>query len=232
MLFRSRISAVTEERRLNLVRKELAWLRRGPPARTSKPKFRIDAANALIADEPPARDRLELQRFATSRLGKDVFDLKHVSLSVPGRTLLRDLSWSIGPGARIGLIGVNGSGKTSLLRLLIGETTPDAGTVPAAPVMGAIGALAFAANLGVAALLYRWREGDSNMRSVWICTRNDAIGNLAVLAAAAGVLGSGTGWPDYIVAAIMSGLALAGAFQVTRQALAELAPTRSAAPAE
>jgi ATPase subunit of ABC transporter with duplicated ATPase domains len=83
----------------------------------------------LIADEPPARDRLELQRFATSRLGKDVFDLKHVSLSVPGRTLLHDLSWSIGPGARIGLIGVNGSGKTSLLRLLIGETTPDAGTV-------------------------------------------------------------------------------------------------------
>ena len=70
------------------------------------------------------------------------------------------------------------------------------------------------------------------MRSVWLCTRNDAIGNLAVLVAAAGVFGSGTGWPDYVVAAIMSGLALAGAFQVTRQALAELAPTRSAAPAE
>ena len=107
-----------------------------------------------------------------------------------------------------------------------------AGTVPAAPLMGAVGALALAANLGVAALLYRWREGDSNMRSVWICTRNDAIGNLAVLAAAAGVFGSGTGWPDYIVAAIMSGLALTGAFQVARQALAELAHTRSAAPAE
>ena len=97
-----------------------------------------------------------------------------------------------------------------------------AGTVPAAPVMGMVGALAFAANLGVAALLYRWREGDSNMRSVWICTRNDAIGNLAVLVAAAGVLGSGTGWPDYIVAAIMSGLALVGASQVARAALAEL----------
>ncbi len=98
-----------------------------------------------------------------------------------------------------------------------------AGTVPAAPVMGVVGALAFAANLGVAALLYRWREGDSNMRSVWICTRNDAIGNLAVLVAAAGVFGSGTGWPDYIVAAIMSGLALVGAFQVARAALQELA---------
>ena len=107
-----------------------------------------------------------------------------------------------------------------------------AGTVTEAPVMGVVGALALAANLGVAALLYRWREGDSNMRSVWICTRNDAIGNLAVLAAAAGVFGSGSGWPDYIVAAIMSGLALVGAFQVTRQALQELAHTKAAAPAE
>ncbi len=97
-----------------------------------------------------------------------------------------------------------------------------AGTVPEAPVMGIVGALALAANFGVALLLYRWREGDSNMRSVWICTRNDAIGNLAVLAAAAGVFGSGSGWPDYVVAAIMSGLALVGAFQVTRQAIAEL----------
>ena len=97
-----------------------------------------------------------------------------------------------------------------------------AGTVPEAPVMGVVGTLAFAVNLGVAALLYRWREGDSNMRAVWICTRNDAIGNLAVLVAAAGVFGSGTGWPDYVVAAIMSGLALVGAFQVARHALAEL----------
>lgn len=97
-----------------------------------------------------------------------------------------------------------------------------AGTVPSAPVMGAVGALAFAANLGVAFLLYRWREGDSNMRSVWLCTRNDAIGNLAVLVAAAGVFGSGAGWPDYLVAAIMSGLALTGAFQVARHALDEL----------
>lgn len=105
-----------------------------------------------------------------------------------------------------------------------------AGTVPAAPVMGIVGALALAANFGVALLLYRWREGDSNMRSVWICTRNDAIGNLAVLAAAAGVFGSGSGWPDYIVAAIMSGLALVGAFQVTRQAIAELRHSREAGP--
>jgi Co/Zn/Cd efflux system component len=107
-----------------------------------------------------------------------------------------------------------------------------AGTVPEAPVMGAVGALALVANLGVAVLLYRWRDGDSNMRSVWICTRNDAIGNLAVLAAAVGVFGSGTGWPDYVVAAIMAGLALTGAIQVTRHALAELAHTRRAAPAE
>jgi len=121
-----------------------------------------------------------------------------------------------------------------LFGLWVGATTIQhalAGTVPEAPVMGAVGALALVANLGVAVLLYRWRDGDSNMRSVWICTRNDAIGNLAVLAAAVGVFGSGTGWPDYIVASIMSALALVGALQVTRQALGELARTRTA-PAE
>ena len=109
--------------------------------------------------------------------------------------------------------------------LWIGVTTVHhaiTGTVPAAPVMGAIAVLAFAANFAVAALLYRWREGDSNMRSVWICTRNDAIGNLAVLAAAAGVFGSGAGWPDYAVAAIMSSLALWGAGQVILHARSEL----------
>ena len=105
-----------------------------------------------------------------------------------------------------------------------------AGTVPEAPVMGVVGALALAANFGVALLLYRWRDGDSNMRSVWICTRNDAIGNLAVLAAALGVFGSGSGWPDYLVAAIMSGLALVGAFQVTRAAVAELRHARESEP--
>lgn len=105
-----------------------------------------------------------------------------------------------------------------------------AGTVPEAPVMGVVGALALAANFGVALMLYRWRDGDSNMRSVWICTRNDAIGNLAVLAAALGVFGSGAGWPDYLVAAIMSGLALVGAFQVTRAAMAELRHARESEP--
>jgi ABC transport system ATP-binding/permease protein len=126
---RVRQAATVAARRNNLLRKELAWLRRGPPARTSKPKFRLDAAAALIADEPEPRDRLQLQRFATARLGKDVFDLERVSVSLGGRMLLRDLSWSIGPGMRIGLIGVNGSGKTTLLRLLTGDLTPDSGSV-------------------------------------------------------------------------------------------------------
>ena len=97
-----------------------------------------------------------------------------------------------------------------------------AGTLPAAPMMGAVGVVAFAANFGVALLLWRWRDGDSNMRSVWICTRNDAIGNLAVIAAALGVFGSGSGWPDYLVAAIMSSLALWGAATIIRGALGEL----------
>ncbi len=129
---RARQAAGVAARRRNLLRKELAWLRRGPPARTSKPRFRIDAANTLIADEPPPRDRLELQQLATRRLGKDVFDLNRVNLTLsdaPPRVLLRDLSWSIGPGQRIGLVGVNGSGKTTVLRLLLGEQAPDTGTV-------------------------------------------------------------------------------------------------------
>ncbi|CAL8968241.1 Energy-dependent translational throttle protein EttA [Propionicimonas sp. T2.31MG-18] len=127
---RVRQAAANESRRQNLLRKELAWLRRGPPARTSKPKFRIDAANALIRDEPPARDSLRLREFATARLGKDVFDLHEVGYSLPdGRTLLDRLDWSIGPGDRIGIVGVNGSGKTTLLRLLEGEVTPQHGRV-------------------------------------------------------------------------------------------------------
>ena len=127
---RMRLAAGTEARRQNLMRKELAWLRRGPPARTSKPKFRIQAANELIANEPPPRDSLVLQRFATTRLGKDVFDLHRVRLEVGDRTSMLDkLDWSIGPGARIGLVGVNGTGKTSVLRLLAGELTAGAGTV-------------------------------------------------------------------------------------------------------
>jgi ABC transport system ATP-binding/permease protein len=126
---RVRQAGTAAARRNNLLRKELAWLRRGPPARTSKPKFRLAAAASLVADEPVPRDRLQLQRFATARLGKDVFDLDGVSVSLGGRVLLRDLSWSIGPGMRIGVIGVNGSGKTTLLRLLTGDLAPASGRV-------------------------------------------------------------------------------------------------------
>ncbi|MDP9166732.1 MAG: ABC-F family ATP-binding cassette domain-containing protein [Actinomycetota bacterium] len=126
---RSRIAAGTEARRRNLMRKELAWLRRGPPARTSKPKFRIQAANELIANEPEPRDSLALQRFATARLGKDVFDLHRVSLTAGDKVILDKLDWSIGPGVRIGMVGVNGTGKTSVLKLLTGEMAPTSGTV-------------------------------------------------------------------------------------------------------
>ena len=126
---RQRQAAANEARRRNLARKELAWLRRGAPARTSKPKFRIDAANVLIADEPPPRDKVELQQFSVTRLGKDVFDLTSVDYAVPDRTLLDRLTWSIGPGDRIGLVGVNGAGKTSLLDLLAGLREPDRGKI-------------------------------------------------------------------------------------------------------
>jgi ABC transport system ATP-binding/permease protein len=128
---RVRIAAASEQRRQNLLRKELAWLRRGPPARTSKPKFRIEAATALIADEPAARDGVELSALAAARLGKTVFDAEGLTVSVPGggRTLLRDVSWQLGPGDRVGVVGVNGSGKTSLLRVLSGAVAPDSGTV-------------------------------------------------------------------------------------------------------
>jgi ATP-binding cassette subfamily F protein uup len=126
---RSRVAAGTEARRRNLMRKELAWLRRGPPARTSKPKFRIQAANDLIANEPEPRDSLALQRFATARLGKDVFDLHRVSLQAGEKLILDKLDWSIGPGVRIGLVGVNGTGKTTVLKLLTGELPPTSGTV-------------------------------------------------------------------------------------------------------
>ncbi len=115
---RDRVAAVTEERRVNLVRKELAWLRRGPPARTSKPKFRIDAAEDLIAAEPPARNEVELVRFATTRLGKDVFDLINASLMLGDRLILDDVTWRIGPGDRFGVVGVNGAGKSTLFAVL------------------------------------------------------------------------------------------------------------------
>jgi len=124
---RSRLAAAAEARRQNLLRKELAWLRRGPPARTSKPKFRIDAAQALIADEPAPRDAAALHRFAATRLGRTVYDLEDVTLLAgPHRVLDRE-TWQLGPGDRVGVVGVNGSGKTTFLRLLVGELTPAAG---------------------------------------------------------------------------------------------------------
>ena len=126
---RDRMASSAEQKRVQLAKKELAWLRRGPPARTSKPKFRIDAANALIADEPPPRDDIALQRFATARLGKQVYDLEGVSLAFGGRTLFDDVTWRVGPGDRIGVVGVNGAGKSTLLKMLVGQVVPLAGQV-------------------------------------------------------------------------------------------------------
>ncbi len=126
---RARRDEATEARRQNLLRKELAWLRRGPPARTSKPKFRIDAAEALIENEPAPRSTTELRALAQRRLGRSVYDVEDVTLTLGSRALLRDITWHVGPGDRIGIIGVNGSGKTHLLRLLTGEVAPTSGTV-------------------------------------------------------------------------------------------------------
>ncbi|MDW5326448.1 ABC-F family ATP-binding cassette domain-containing protein [Plantactinospora sp. KLBMP9567] len=126
---RERVAAATEARRQNLLRKEIAWLRRGPPARTSKPRFRIEAANALIADVPPPRDTVSLQRLATARLGKQVYDLTDVTLNAGPKLILENLTWQVGPGDRIAIVGANGAGKTTLLRLLAGVRGPDAGQV-------------------------------------------------------------------------------------------------------
>ncbi|TRV73958.1 ABC-F family ATP-binding cassette domain-containing protein [Streptomyces sp. 130] len=132
---RERIAATEEAKRQNLMRKELAWLRRGAPARTAKPRYRIEAANELIADVPPPRDTSELMKFANARLGKTVFDLEDVTVQAGPKTLLQHLTWQLGPGDRIGLVGVNGAGKTSLLRALAeaarteGEAQPAAGKI-------------------------------------------------------------------------------------------------------
>jgi ABC transport system ATP-binding/permease protein len=126
---RSRVEAVREDRRQGLLRKELAWLRRGPPARTAKPKFRIEAANALIADEPDVRDRAELLRFAAARLGDKVLDAVGVSVAFGAKDVLRRATWRLGPGDRVALVGVNGSGKTTLIKLLGGELEPTSGAV-------------------------------------------------------------------------------------------------------
>ena len=122
---RDRLAGLAADRRSNLMRKELAWLRRGPPARTSKPKFRIDAANALIADEPAPRNSVELASFASRRLGKDVLDLEDATVLLgdpPSQRLLLDhVTWRLAPGERVGIVGVNGAGKSTLLRALTGE---------------------------------------------------------------------------------------------------------------
>jgi ATPase subunit of ABC transporter with duplicated ATPase domains len=127
---RNRQAASSEARRQNLLRKELAWLGRGAPARTAKPKFRIDAALNLIANEPPPRDQLELSKLATQRLGKDVVDFEDVSYqTADGKPILKDVTWRLGPGDRIGLLGANGAGKTTLLQLMTGELMPNSGRI-------------------------------------------------------------------------------------------------------
>ena len=126
---RDRQAAAVEAKRQNLMRKELAWLRRGAPARTSKPKFRIEAANQLIADVPPLRNTVELAKLATARLGKNVIDLLDVSVSRGGRPVLRNIEWRIGPGERTGIVGANGAGKSTLLGLIAGNVRPDSGRV-------------------------------------------------------------------------------------------------------
>ena len=128
---RSRQAQVAEEKRQNQLRKELAWLRRGAPARTSKPKFRIEAAEALISDVPPLRDSVELVRLASARLGKRVIELEDVSFSYPGskRKILNQVTWRLNPGQRVGIIGVNGAGKSTLLGIMSGKLTPTQGKV-------------------------------------------------------------------------------------------------------
>ena len=124
---RSRQANVLDSRRNNLIRKELAWLRRGAPARTTKPKFRVDAANELISAEPAPRDSTELLKFALNRLGNTVFELHHAVIKAGDKELIDNLTWNIGPGDRIGIVGVNGAGKTTLMRTLAGLTQPAAG---------------------------------------------------------------------------------------------------------
>ncbi|MFD7639932.1 ABC-F family ATP-binding cassette domain-containing protein [Kitasatospora sp. NPDC059795] len=132
---RSRIEATEEQKRQNLARKELAWLRRGAPARTSKPRYRIEAANALIADVPEPRDKSELMKFANARLGRTVFDLEDVTVKAGEKLLLERVTWQLGPGDRIGLLGVNGAGKTSLLRAMQAAYATEGDVQPAGGVI-------------------------------------------------------------------------------------------------
>jgi ATP-binding cassette subfamily F protein uup len=124
---RARQANAMDARRNNLIRKELAWLRRGAPARTTKPKFRVDAANVLIAEEPAPRDQGELLRFARNRLGNTVYEAHHLQIRAGDKELIDDLYWNVGPGDRIGIVGINGSGKTTLMRTLAGQMQPFAG---------------------------------------------------------------------------------------------------------
>jgi len=126
---RMRQQAAEDARRNNLIRKELAWLRRGAPARTSKPKFRVDAANQLISAEPAPRNKAELLNFATNRLGNSVYEIHHARLAIGETTLIDTLNWNVGPGDRIGIVGVNGSGKTTLMRTLSGQYRFAAGKI-------------------------------------------------------------------------------------------------------
>lgn len=126
---RDRVNAATEARRQNLLRKELAWLRRGAPARTSKPKFRIAAANQLIQDVPPVRNPIELQRLSVARLGKQVVDLEGAGVRYGDRDVLHDVTWRIAPGERTGILGANGSGKSTLLGLIAGTLQPTSGRI-------------------------------------------------------------------------------------------------------
>ena len=124
---RSRQASVMDQRRNMLIKKELAWLRRGAPAQTVKPKFRVDAANVLIAGEPEPRNQGELLKFALNRLGKTVYEAHHVQVKLGDNELINDLYWNVGPGDRIGIVGINGAGKTTLMKTLVGEIQPTAG---------------------------------------------------------------------------------------------------------
>ncbi len=152
---RDRTASVVESKRQQLVKKELAWLRRGAPARTAKPKFRIEAANDLIADVPEPRNSLALTQMATARLGKDVLDLEDVSLSLGGKELFNNITLRLAPGERLGVVGVNGAGKTTMLHLLNGDVEPDSGrlkrgkTVQTAVLSQDVGELADVDNLRV-----------------------------------------------------------------------------------